>query len=88
MGRLSRLDGRYARVRARCAGLLALCLLAVLLLGGCTVVRFNQKQRLGEDALRFDPNPLAAEMTGKVLSTREASIGGFHGSGAGGCGCN
>ena len=66
--------------------------LVVLTLGvlasACTTVRFNERKRLGEAAMQFDPNPLASEMIGKVLTSREASVGGFHGSAVGGCGCN
>lgn len=71
----------------RLATLLALLTLT-LLASACTTVRFNERQRLGEAAMRFDPDPLAAEMTGKVLTAREGSVGGFHGSSVGGCGCN
>lgn len=63
-------------------------LVLAVVLAGCSTVRFNQKERLGEAAMRFDPDPLRAEMTGKILSSREAAIGGFHGSSVGGCGCN
>ncbi|MFT5435254.1 MAG: hypothetical protein ACI9OJ_005971 [Myxococcota bacterium] len=59
-----------------------------LVVAGCQTVRFNERQRLGEAAMQFDPNPLASEMTGKVLTSREGSVGGFFGSSVGGCGCN
>ena len=63
-------------------------LVVATFVSGCTTVRFNERKRLGEAAMQFDPNPLASEMMGKVLSSREASVGGFHGSAVGGCGCN
>lgn len=63
---------------------------ALLVLGaaGCTAVRFNQMKRLGEPAMKFDADPLAAEMVGKILTSREAAAGGFFGSSVGGCACN
>ncbi|MFT5435098.1 MAG: hypothetical protein ACI9OJ_005815 [Myxococcota bacterium] len=62
----------------------ALC----LVLSSCSQVRFNQRQRLGEAAMQFDPNPLAGKLSSKILTSREAAIGGFFGSSVGGCGCN
>ena len=67
---------------------LVIAFLLSLLVTGCSTVRFNQKQRLGEDAMKFDADPLKARMLGKILTSREASVGGFHGSSVGGCGCN
>lgn len=64
-------------------------LLIAVLAGGCTTVRFNQKERLADPAMAFDPDPLACELAGHVLNPREGSVGGFNGTaGAGGCGCN
>lgn len=64
-------------------------LLIAMLVGGCTTVRFNQKERLADPAMAFDPDPLACELAGHVLNPREGSVGGFNGTaGAGGCGCN
>ncbi len=62
--------------------LLALC--------GCKTVRFNEQERLQTDrALALDPDILDVEMRGRILTPREAALGGFTGSaGAGGCGCN
>lgn len=63
-------------------------LAAITTAASCAPVRFNQKQRLGETLMKIDPDPLRSEVDGKVLSSREGAIGGFHGSGVGGCGCN
>lgn len=64
-------------------------LLLVLGATGCSTVRFNQKERLADPAMAFDPDALAVEMAGHVLNPREGSVGGFNGTaGAGGCGCN
>ena len=69
--------------------LAGLMLAAVLLAAsGCARVRFNQKQRLGEPCMQFDPDGLRAEMAGKIFTSREGAVGGFHGSSVGGCGCN
>ena len=66
-----------------------LILLILVVSSGCTSVRFNQKERLADPAMAFDPDPLAAELSGHVLNPREGSVGGFTGTaGAGGCGCN
>lgn len=63
-------------------------LLISIMLGGCTSVRFNQKQRLGDRTMIFDYDAAAAKMQGHILTPREGSIGGFSSAGAGGCGCN
>jgi len=64
-------------------------LLVLLVLGGCSTVRFNQKERLADPCMGFDLDPLATELAGHVLNPREGSVGGFNGTaGAGGCGCN
>lgn len=69
--------------------LLSAALVALLSsLPACTAVRFNQKQRLAEVSMQFDPDPLRSALTGKVLTSREGAVGGFFGAGAGGCGCN
>jgi Domain of unknown function (DUF4266) len=69
---------------------LALLLLGVVALAasGCQRVRFNQKQRLAEPAMRFDRDHLGADLEGHILAPREGAIGGFSSVGAGGCGCN
>lgn len=69
------------------SGLLFFLLLATSL-SACVTVRFNEKKRLGQEAMIFDPDPLAAQMNGKISSSREGAIGGFNSGGAGGCGCN
>lgn len=68
--------------------LVFLALLVLLVVSGCTAVRFNQKARLGETPMRFDTAPLRGASMGKILSSREGAVGGFSGSGVGGCGCN
>lgn len=71
--------------------MLRLATICVLFLAatGCSTVRFNQKERLADPQMAFDPDPLTNEMAGHVLNPREGSVGGFNGTaGAGGCGCN
>ena len=65
--------------------LLVFCL---SILAGCSSVRFNQKERLGDRIMIFDYDHVAAELRGHILAPREASLGGFSAGGAGGCGCN
>jgi len=67
---------------------LLLGILAASTLSACVTVRFNEKKRLGQEAMIFDANPLAAQMSGKIAESREGAIGGFNSGGAGGCGCN
>jgi hypothetical protein len=66
----------------------AAVLLLLLALGGCSHVRFNEKERLADRQMQFDADPLAAELRGHILTPREGSIGGSSNIGAGGCGCN
>ena len=67
---------------------LAVLVLALLLAAGCGKVRFNQKQRLGDEAMQFDFDAPMSELTGHIYTPREGAIGGFSAAGAGGCGCN
>lgn len=77
--------GRGLAIRALlCGGALA----ALAAISGCTTVRFNQKQRLAAPAMKFDADPLSAQVDGDILTAREGAIGGFSAGGAGGCGCN
>lgn len=66
---------------------LTLLIIPLLTLSGCSTVRFNEKARLAKSAMRFDPD-LGSVVREEILSSREGAIGGFSGSGAGGCGCN
>jgi hypothetical protein len=66
-------------------------LMPLILIGvfsGCTSVRFNEKEQLGDRIMQFDFDHLGAEMQGHILTPREGAIGGFYAVGAGGCGCN
>lgn len=66
---------------------LLVILLAAVCVCGCATVRFNERERLQDPIMQFDPDPLEAELHGHVHSPREGAVGGFSPSGAGGCGC-
>jgi hypothetical protein len=68
--------------------MLVAAILLGLFLGGCSHVRFNEKERLADRAMLLDADPLNKELRGHILSPREGAIGGNNNVGAGGCGCN
>ena len=53
----------------------------------CAPVHFHQKGRLSDPIMRFDVDPLAAELHGHMITPREGAIGGFNAVNAGGCSC-
>jgi len=61
--------------------------LLLILFLGCNRVQFHQKERLSDRIMVFDPDAIAAQMHGNMVTPREATIGGFSSVGAGGCSC-
>ena len=59
----------------------------LLIVSGCTTVRFNERERLARDDMQFDATPLASELENHVFQAREGAAGVFSGAGGGGCGC-
>lgn len=66
---------------------IALALLAIGSLTGCSTVEPWQKGNLTEYGMRDDRDALAGVATAHIQFSREASTGGA-GVGGGGCGCN
>ena len=64
-------------------------LLVGLLLGSsaCTTTRFYQREKLSDQAMRFDANTRLVYIRNKTEAAREGAFGGFGGAAAGGCGC-
>lgn len=67
--------------------LLAVLLLAVLGLAGCSTVQPYQRGTLASYEMRPDRDPLATAMNEHIYFSREATVGG-RGVGGSGCGCN
>lgn len=61
--------------------------LILMLVSGCSTVRFNERETLARPDMQFDATPLQAELEGHIYSSREGASGGFSTSGGGGCGC-
>ena len=66
---------------------LLLLSVAVLLLGGCTVVEPWERDVLARPEMSLDASPLDAAIDDHIYFSKEASSGG-RGFGGGGCGCN
>ena len=66
---------------------LLLLSMAVLLLGGCTVVEPWERDVLARPEMSLDASPLDAAIDDHIYFSKEASSGG-RGFGGGGCGCN
>jgi hypothetical protein len=66
---------------------LPLLSIAVLLLGGCTVVEPWERDVLARPEMSLDASPLDAAIDDHIYFSKEASSGG-RGFGGGGCGCN
>ena len=62
-------------------------ILIVCLLSACSTVRFNERERLLDYDMQFDPDPLHALIDGHVRNPRQGAVGAFSASGGGGCGC-
>jgi hypothetical protein len=63
-----------------------LIFLSVLALGGCAAVKPYERELLAQPGMQL-ASTSDADAEQHMLESREASIGGFGGSG-GGCGCN
>ena len=61
--------------------------MAVLLLGGCTIVESWERDVLARPEMSLDEAPLDAAIDDHIYFSKEASSGG-RGFGGGGCGCN
>jgi hypothetical protein len=72
--------------RARGA-ILALLVLASSLVGGCVMVRPEQREFLADPGMTFGSEGTAGAQEEHVLSNREGAYGGSSTTG-GGCGCN
>jgi hypothetical protein len=66
---------------------LLLLSMAVLLLGGCTVVEPWERDVLARPEMSLDASPLDAAIDDHIYFSKEGSSGG-RGFGGGGCGCN
>ena len=66
---------------------LAVAVVGLSTLVGCTTVEPYQKGNLADYTMRSDRDGLASVMTSHIQFSREASTGG-EGVGGGGCGCN
>ena len=66
---------------------LLLLSMAVLLLGGCTVVEPWERDVLARPEMSLDASPLDAAIDDHIYFSKEASSGG-RGFGGGGCDCN
>ena len=66
---------------------LLLLSMAVLLLGGCTVVEPWERDVLARPEMSLDESPLDAAIDDHIYFSKEGSSGG-RGFGGGGCGCN
>ncbi|MCG8382058.1 MAG: DUF4266 domain-containing protein [Gammaproteobacteria bacterium] len=62
-------------------------ILIVCLTSACTTVRFNERERLQQFDMQFDPDPLQATVESHVHNPRQGSAGVFSSGGGGGCGC-
>ncbi len=62
-------------------------LLLTTLLAGCASVSPWEKGDLARSEMAFDPDPLAAKLSGQVYHSKEGSSANTTTSG-GGCGCN
>lgn len=65
---------------------LIIILLGILFLAGCSSVSPWDKGLLGDQAMQFSSEQKGAVYEQHMLNSREASSGGYGGSG-GGCGC-
>jgi hypothetical protein len=78
--------------RFRLSSALALAVLGLCALGGCTNARLARVQpweraTLADYTMRADRDPLATKMSEHIFFSREAASGG-RGIGGSGCGCN
>jgi len=64
-----------------------LLILSLCFLCSCTTVRFNERERLQNVDMQFDPDPLEASIDSDVRNPRQGAAGVFSGQGGGGCGC-
>lgn len=60
---------------------------AIVVLGGCTVVQPWERDVLARPEMSLDAAPLDAAIDDHIYFSKEASSGG-RGFGGGGCGCN
>lgn len=60
---------------------------AIVMLGGCTVVQPWERDVLARPEMSLDAAPLDAAIDDHIYFSKEASSGG-RGFGGGGCGCN
>ena len=63
--------------------IIVLCVLG----SACTKVRFNERERLAQPDMQFQPTGLQADLENHIFSAREGAAGRFSSSGGGGCGC-
>jgi hypothetical protein len=72
-------------IRRLVAGLVAVALAGAT--AGCATTRIMDRERIADDAMRFDPDGSVAFLRGKIEGAREGALGGYGESAAGGCGC-
>ena len=62
----------------------------VLMISACSVspwVKPYEREKLADNVMSFDRNPVDTQFMGHAFGNREAAIG-AEGTGGGGCGCN
>jgi hypothetical protein len=64
-----------------------ICILAVLLITGCSSVQPWERGSLARPDMQWQPDVMEARLRGHIYYSKEASSGGS-GAAGGGCGCN